>query len=187
MIKMIRMIVAAALLSPLAGNAQDITEGTVKVGKDQKMGYIAESRYGTDEVEAVMTQKLTAAGITKGKKKSKFYTYKEVTWPAISPAKIDLFYKVQKKKHKSMIYLVVSKGYNNYVTTATDALTSSNITSFLKDIDRAVLHNEEVARKEAEVKEMNDKLQQEKNDVKKAEDEKAKKAKELDDLKQKGQ
>lgn len=186
MIKMIRLVLACALLFPFAGYAQEISEGAVKVGKVEKSGYIAVSKYSNAEVEEVIAKKLTAAGIGSGKKKSKFYTYKEIVWPAISPTKIDLAYKVQKKKHRCTIYFVVSKGYDNYVTSNSDGATSSNIKGFLASIDGLVLHNREVARKEAEVKEMNERVEQEKKDVQKAQEEKEKKAKELEDLKQKG-
>ncbi len=186
MTNLIRVVLLCSLLSPFAGRAQQVTEGAVKIGKVEKAGYIAVSKYSADEVEDVIAKKLTTAGVTNPKKKSKFYTYKDISWPAISPNKIDLCYKVQKKKHRSTIYFVVSKGYDNYVTTASDGITSSNINGFLTSIDGLVLHNQEVARKEAEVKEMNDKVEQEKKDVQKAQNDKDKKAKELEDLKQKG-
>ena len=187
MIKTIRIVLVCALFFPLTTNGQEVKEGTIKVGKDEKTGFIAVSRYGCTEVEEAIAQKLSASGIKNGKKKSKFYTYKEVTWPEISPDKMDIFYKVQKKKHRSSIYFVFSKGYNNYITSANDASVGANINAFLTQIDGMVHHNQEVARKEAEVAAMNERLQKEKKEMKAAEDEKNKKAKELDDLKQKGE
>jgi hypothetical protein len=187
MIKLIRIVFVCALFSPLVTFGQEVKEGSIKVGKDEKKGFIAISKFENDEVQGAIEQKLSTAGIKNGKKKGKFYAYKEVTWPEISPNKVDIFYKVQKKKHKTTIYFVVSKGYDDYITAASDPTASANLNGFLSQIDGIVMHNHEVARKEQEVGAMNARLEQQKLNLKAAEDEKNKKAKELDDLKQKGE
>jgi hypothetical protein len=180
---LLRIALMVALLFPLAGHSQEVKEGKIKIGKDQKNGFIATSKYGKTQVEDAIIGTLNDAGIKKYKKKKKFYVYKEISWPAISPNKIDLYYKVSKKKHKSKIYMVVSKGYDNYVTTANDPATAGNITGFLAQIDPKVAHNEQIKAKEQEVKLANEKLVKEKEDVKKSQSEKSQKTKELHELK----
>jgi|GEM_PF-1378274 len=182
--KLVKVLLFSALLLPVLGYGQQIKEGTIKVGKEEKAGFIATSKHDHSMVEEAMSGKLADAGLKKYKKKKKFYCYKEVSLADISPTKIDLCYKVQKKKHKSRIYLVVSKGYDNYVTSASDATTAANINSFLTQIDAVVEHNEEVKRKELEVKQMNDNIEQQKAAVKKAEEEKNKQSKALESMKQ---
>ncbi len=177
-------LLLSAVLFPLLTMAQ-AEEGTIKVGKDEKKGFIAKSKYDKELVEAALAGKLSEAGVTKWSKKKKFYTCKEVTVPAISPTKVDLYYKVTGKKHKSKIFFIVSKGYDNYVTSATDATTAANVNTFLAQVDATVEHNEEIRRKEQEVKQMHEKMEKEKADVKRAEDEKRKSEKELEDMKKK--
>lgn len=170
------------MLFHLIGNAQEVREGKIMVGKNEMAGYIATCKYNKTLVQEAIAGKLNGAGIAKISKKKKFYTLKNISLPEISPYKIDLYYKIQKKKHKSIVYFIVSKGYDNYITSASDAVISANINNFLHQIDGIVAHNEEVKQKEEELQKMNEKIEKEKNDVKKAEDEKAKKVKELQDL-----
>lgn len=180
--KMISFL-AGMLLFAAAGRAQQVNEETIKISKQEVSGFVATSEYNTDEIEQAIKGKLDAAGVKKHSKKKKFYTYKGITVPEISANKIDLYYKVQKKKHKSRIYFVVSKGYDNYVTTANDATTAAGITTFLTQVDATVAHNREVAQKEEEVRLSNEKLEREKAEIKRAEEEKKKKEQELEALK----
>ncbi len=145
-------------------------------------GFVATSKFERASVEEVIAGKLKDAGIKKHKKKKKFYVYKGISLPEISPSKIDLYYKVSKKKHKSKIYLVASKGYDNYITSATDATGATNITNFLSKIDEEANRNEEIKKKEQEVKTMDENIRKEKDAIKKAEDEKKKKSQQLEQL-----
>ena len=180
----VAVMVLCVLLFPLMSYGQEIKEDVIKKGKTECNGFIATSKYETSLVEEAMTQQLGNAGITKGKTKSKFHTYKDVTLAEISPNKIDIYYKVHKKKHKSVIYFIVSKGYDNYVTSGNDAAMAANINTFLGKIDATVAHNEEVRLKEEEVRQMNAKLEQQKKALENTQEEKDKKAKELNELKQ---
>ena len=82
-------------------------------------------------MEETIAAKLKEAGIKTHAKKKKLYTYKDVSLPEISTNKVDLYYKVQKKKHASKIFFIVSKGYDNYISTATDPTIAANIINFL--------------------------------------------------------
>jgi len=104
-------------------------------------------------------------------------------WPTLSPNKVDVYYKVQKKKHISKIYFIASKGYDNYITSATDPTLAVGINNFLGGIDAAVARNEAIKQKEQEVKMANDKLEQDKAAVQQAEDDKDRKTKELQTMK----
>lgn len=181
--KIMRCIAVILLLGPLSGFAQKIEEGTIKIGKTEASGFTATSKYSEDQVKDAIEAEFIKAGLKKPGKKKKFITYKEVEWPAISQTKIDVYYKVAKKKRKTRIYFVVSKGYNNYVTSANDAAVAANINTFLGQIDAMAALNEEIKRKEQEVREMNEKLEKEKAAMQKAEDEKRKKEQEIEAMK----
>ena len=157
----------------------------VKLGKSEVTGFAATSNYEPSLVEEAIAGKLKDAGIRTHGKKKKRYTYTGVSLPEISLNKIDLYYKVQKKKHKSKIYFIVSKGYDNYVSTATDAAMAANVINFIGKIDGVVAHNEEIKRKEQEMKVMDEQVEKQKEDITKAEEEKKQKEKEREDMKNK--
>ncbi len=178
-------IFLALLLLPVFTNAQEVEEGIINIGKDEKAGFIATSRNDRDLVFNALASKLNDQGLTNYTIKKKFYTSKEVIIPEISPNKIDLFFKVAKVKNRTKIYFVVSKGYDNYVTSASEPAMAIGIVNFLKQIDGIVVHTEEVRKKEEEMKAANAKVEAEKERVRMAEEEKNRKAKELEDLKNK--
>ena len=177
------MLLFAILLSPLLSYGQKVTEEKIKIGKTEAAGFVATSKYDKTLIEEALASELAKAGLKKPGSKKKFKTYKEVDWQAISPAKIDVYYKVARKKRRTKVYFVVSKGYNNFVTTTTDAGIAASITAFLGQVDAAAALNEEIKRKEQEVKAMNEKLEKEKAAMQKAEDEKRKKEQEIEAMK----
>ena len=181
--RIIQAMFLGILLFPILTTAQEAKEKAIKMGKKEMPGFVATGKYEKALVQQAIMGRLNEAGIRKHKKKKNFYVFKEITWPDISANKIDLYYKVSKKKHKSKIYFVVSKGYDNYVTSVSDATVAAAIVNFLAQVDSMVERSEEIKNKEREVKLMDDKLMQEKLDVKKAEEEKARKAKELEEMK----
>jgi hypothetical protein len=167
--KIIYLVCISVLLLPLYTVAQQVNEQMVKVGKGEVTGFCAQSAYEHSIVEEAIAQKLRDAGIKTHGKKKKLYTYRGVSLPEISPNMIDLYYKVQKKKDRSKIYFIVSKGYNNYVSTATDPVIAANVISFLSKIDASIARNAEIKQKE--------------DDIKKADEYKKQKEKELEELK----
>lgn len=181
--KMLITLFIVMLLCPLLANGQKVAEEKIKIGKTEASGFVATSKYNKTQIEEALAAELAKAGLKKPGSKKKFKTYKEVDWQAISPAKIDVYYKVAKKKRRTKVYFVVSKGYNNFVTSANDAGIAASITSFLGQVDAAAALNEEIKRKQQEVKAMNEKLEKEKAAIQKAEDEKRKKEQEIEAMK----
>ncbi len=173
------------VMMPSILRAQKISEETVKMGKQSAACFVAAIKHEKDDVQAALIAELEKAGLKKAKKKKKFYRMMGVEWPSVSSGKLDLYYKVSGKRHKSKIYFVASKGYDNYITNANDAGAASAINAFLSGINAAVEHNIEIKNKEAEVQQMNEKLEKEKQDMKKAEENKRKKEKELEEMKKK--
>ncbi len=183
--QLLSLLAAVLLIFPVIANAQDIQEGPVTLGKSSMPGFTYTSQYSQDDVEAVLAKKLVDAGVELHKKKNKFYTYNGVLLREISPNKIDLYYKVEKKKKRSVVYFSVSKGYDNHVSSGSDATATANIKHFLADIDATIQHNEEVKDKQAEMEKANEKLEKQKEELRKAEEETNRKARELEDMKNK--
>lgn len=172
-------ILVPALLCLQAAYGQKIKEENIKIGKAEAKGFIATSKYSKTQVAEAMSEELERVGLRKHGKMKKFYTYLGADCPTLSPNKIDVYYKVQKKKHHAKIYFIASKGYDNYITSASDAAITANINTFLGGIDAVVAHNEAIKQKEQEVKMAAEKLDQDKAAMQKAADEKVRKEKEL--------
>jgi hypothetical protein len=98
----------------------------------------------TDVAEGTILQKLKETGYspeTKGRlfwKKNKldgFYVFNGITLPALNNQKLDMYFKVEREsssqKELSIIYLVVSKGYDNFISPEVDSATFLAATDFL--------------------------------------------------------
>jgi hypothetical protein len=176
-------ILVPALLCLQAAFAQKINEDNIKIGNAKAKGFVAISKYSKAQVDEVMASKMSGVGLKKHSKTKKFYTFLAADCPTLSPNKIDIYYKVQKKKHHAKIYFIASKGYDNYITSASDAAAAANINKFLGNIDVMVALNEEIKQKEQDLKFAGEKLDQDKAGMQKAADDKAQKEKELHTMK----
>ena len=83
------------------------------------------------------------AGLKHHGKKKKFYKYGGVIWPVSGSDKVDILYRVATKKHQTVIYFIVSKGAENYITTETDFNTATNIRNFLAGTDMAIAREQQ--------------------------------------------
>jgi hypothetical protein len=175
-------ILLPALLCLQAAYGQKINEDNIKIGKAEAKGYVATSKYSKAQVDEALAGELERVGLKKHGKMKKFYTFMAADWPTLSPNKVDVYYKVQKKKHHAKIYFIASKGYDNYITSASEPTLAAGINNFLGGIDAAVARNEAIKQKEQEVKVAGDKLEQDKANVQKAADDKARKTRELETM-----
>jgi uncharacterized protein YPO0396 len=69
----------------------------------------------------------------KEKAKNGIVKYTGVTLSEISPDKVDIYTKVEKgPNNSSVVYMAVSKGYNNFTNNASDSLITQNVKIFLQ-------------------------------------------------------
>ena len=107
-------------------------------------GLVLELPHNTDMAEGTLLQKLketgyapetTGAMFWKKSKQDGFYVFNGVTLPALNNQKLDLYFRIDRKsrsdKDKSMMYMLVSKGYDNYVSPESDSATFHAATEFL--------------------------------------------------------
>jgi hypothetical protein len=52
-----------------------------------------------------------------------------------TPNNIDLYYAIKGKKKRAKVYLVASKGYDNYIADVSDATSAGSISSFFQQLD----------------------------------------------------
>ena len=149
-----RLLVLIALLFPSFTYAQDVKEAMLKKDKEHMPGYTIRLKHGRGLTAATLKETLQEAGLKKAKHKKGFYTYKGVVLMAISSNKQDYYYKVTGNKRKATVHFAVSKGYDNYVTSANDSHLSMAIDSFLIDLNNKVAIKEQLNEKQAELDEI---------------------------------
>jgi len=92
-------------------NTQDVAKGTI-FQKLKETGYNPETK---------------GMFFWKTNKLDDFYTFDNVQLPELGNQKLDMYFKVAKstsgEKEQSTVYLMVSKGYDNFVSPQTDTAT----------------------------------------------------------------
>jgi len=117
---------------------------TVTINKKIQPGLMLDLPNNTDVAEGTILQKLKETGYspeTKGQlfwKKNKldgFYVFNGVKLAALDNQQLDMYFKVEpkgkKQKDRSTIYLLVSKGYDNFISPEVDEVTFGAATAFL--------------------------------------------------------
>ena len=117
---------------------------TITIDKKIQPGLVLHLPNNTDVAEGTILQKLKETGYspeTKGTlfwKKNKldgFYVFNGIALPALNNQKLDMYFKVEREsksqKDQSIIYLLVSKGYDNFISPEVDSATFIAATDFL--------------------------------------------------------
>lgn len=171
-------LVLLVLLLPVSLLAQQVTvtEATAKMGKKKLWCFSARYNYDKAPTREVIEQQLSDAHVKRNSRKKGYSIYKAATWPAISNTKCDYYFRTKGKKNKTTVYLCVSKGYDNYVTTANDAEVAANITRYLQNLDPQIATAISIKKNEAELKVMQQKNQEAQKKLDEAKKEQAAKA-----------
>jgi hypothetical protein len=114
--------------------AQNIQEANIRFAKVDRPGLIADFPFTKEVVEPALRSRLEKAGFNKPKSERGFSFYRGANWAEISPALVDVYTRVDGKGDKSSIVLLVSKGYDNYVSAASDPVMSANLKAFLQTL-----------------------------------------------------
>lgn len=127
------------LLVSTVAFAQNAKTSTTEVNKLPQPCVSAEFTYPANIVEGAFKKKLSDAKLGSGdKSKDGFRLYKGVVIPEITKEKIDLYYKVEDKKPISIVTVLTSKGYDNFMKMETDSIAVNNtilyLNTFIKDV-----------------------------------------------------
>lgn len=178
--KLFKSLAAVAFLftATTTAFAQNAHEGRVKFMKVDQNANIADYDLPKDIIENALKERLEKAGLGKRSSESGFMAYRGATWTEIGPDKMDIYVKVDGKGNMSTITMLVSKGYDNFISAASDPEKAQKVQDFLNGfIKHARLHHlklnivaqEDVVKKaEKELKNTTDsgnKLQKEKEKV----------------------
>lgn len=117
---------------------------TVTMNKKQQPGLVLQLPNNTDVAEGTILEKLKETGYSpetkcslfcKKNKRDGFYVFNGITLPELNNQKVDLYFKVDPKsksnREESTIYMVVSKGYDNYISPEVDTAAFGAATAFL--------------------------------------------------------
>jgi len=110
-----------AMTTPQKATAQEVKESVIKYNKNTHPGVAATYNADDDAVRAALLKRLTAAGLANKKTQKGFYVFQGVNWTEIMPEKIDVYVRVDGNNSKSTAYIMISRGYDNFISAATDA------------------------------------------------------------------
>jgi len=164
-------IICSFLFLATAISAQSITTGSITYNKAQEQGIIAEYNFTEDLVKSALVNEIEKAGV-KGRSAKGFTLFKAVQITQISPDIIDLYIKTERKskkeKDKAIVYMLISKGYDNFIQPTVDAPVFDNAKNYLSSITSSIAANDlnsQVAEQEEVVKKENKKLEDYEDDM----------------------
>lgn len=120
--------------------AQNAQIGTTIINKASQPCVYADYQYESSVVEGALKKKMEDAKIgTDSKASDGFRVYKGIIMPQLTKDKIDLYFKVEEKKPMSTVYLLTSKGYDNFINRESEEATVNNSIAFLNNFMNDVL------------------------------------------------
>jgi hypothetical protein len=132
------LLTALMMFSTIIIFAQSTPVSTL-IEKENRNAVMIEIKQPVDITTAALQQKLQRAGLNEKVKKG-VASYKGVVLSEISKDKIDVYTKVESgPNNTSIVYMAVSKGYNNFTSSDADSVITQNVeaflNSFVKDAD----------------------------------------------------
>lgn len=114
-------------------NAQVSKVGNAELTKISRPAVIGEYGIAADIVEGAIKKKFSDMKLGSGDKtKDGYRVFKGVEIADIAPGKMDLYYRVEDRKPNSTVYLIMSKGYDNFMKTDEDSAAYANAMQFLE-------------------------------------------------------
>src|SRR5271154_6763885 len=132
------LLTTASMFSTVIVFAQAAPVSTM-IEKENRNAAMIEIKQPVDITTDALQQKLQRAGLNEKEKKGTA-SYKGVVLSEISKDKIDIYTKVEAgPNNTSVVYMAVSKGYNNFTSSDADTVITQNVeaflNSFVKDAD----------------------------------------------------
>jgi hypothetical protein len=123
-------LTAAIIFSGFLLHAQP-TEASVMIDNENRNA-VTITIDQTDKITGdALQQRLERSGL-KTKEKNGVMAYKGIILSEISTEKIDLYTKVEKgPNNSSVVYMAVSRGYNNFTNSGADSIITQNVKTFL--------------------------------------------------------
>lgn len=139
----------------LNGFSQDINETSVSFMDGKQNAVEAKYNFSEDIMETVADRVLGKKSIKKTKSTKGYDLYQGVIFSDLSSDVIDFYIKVDGNKTSSTITILISKGYNNFIASSSDASIIKNAKSLCKEFNVNAIEehlNREIAKQEEIVK-----------------------------------
>lgn len=134
--KYIVVLVVAIFATGLA-QAQ-VSDGKFTINKKEQPAIVGQFDYSTELVTEVLLADLKDKGFGKGKDKKGIFSYSGILFTDISKDKIDLYFSVvqenKKEPGKCTLYLLISKGYDNFISKSGDGDMVNAATKYLNGL-----------------------------------------------------
>jgi hypothetical protein len=112
--------------------------GETKINKMPKMAIINELPYSPEIAESGIKKKMSQMGFS-GKENDGYIVYKNVSMPEIGPGKYNLYFKTERRSKKetgqSLVYMLISDSYDAFINETRDADAVKNGKSFLNTLN----------------------------------------------------
>lgn len=141
------VIILACAFGSMSLQAQDAKVSSIEINKVTQPCVVAKYPINATLVDGAMRKKMSDAKLGSGDKtKDGFRVYKGVYIPEITPAKMDVYYKVEANTSASTLYMLTSKGYDNFMKMDPDSEAIKNtiqyLNAFVKDATAFMVSND---------------------------------------------
>lgn len=134
----ISMFMLALSAAPAIVNAQS-SETTESYNKTNVNGFVVNVEGAKDVVNTSLDDYFKRIFNGKSSSSKGYKLYKGVIWPEVSSEKLDVYYKVNNKKNNNQVTMLVSKGYDNFVSSQSDPQIADAVKYFMNTIqDKAI-------------------------------------------------
>ncbi len=127
-----KLLLAIFLFANIAmAKAQGAQESTIEINKIKQACALATYNINPDLLEEAFKRRMNTEGLGSGDKSKGFRVYKKVMYKAFGDTECDIYVKIDGKKETSSALVAVSRGYDNFVSGATDEKAMQNMIAFL--------------------------------------------------------
>jgi paraquat-inducible protein B len=113
-------------------------ETKAEYNKAQQPAVVCEFAYDPGMVEDVIEEEMKQKGFGKGKSSKGFTLYQAINFTEISAEKVDFYVMVDKKSRKdkgtAVVTVLVSKGYDNFMSGSSDANVIQNVMTYVNGL-----------------------------------------------------
>lgn len=149
--------------------------------KEQVMAFTTTYQYPADDIEDAIIAKLKEEGLSGKKASNNFYAYKGVKYNGLWNRTFDFYIAVNGSHKSGTIYLVLSTGYDNYITDS-DKEENEKVSDWLESLDADIqnyVYNQQLSAQQEETDEAEKELKNLKKQKEKTEQKIAANEKEL--------
>lgn len=114
-------------------------ESSVSYNKSNVNGFTTSVQGDKGAVEDALEAYFKKTFDSKSSSSKGFKMFKGVAWPEIATEKLDVYYKVAGKKGNNTITMLVSKGYDNFVSSQSDPAIAQGVVNFMNTIKDKVM------------------------------------------------